>query len=136
MDAVERGEPVALRDGFAPLPTAPAALDLISIPVEQIRGGVLLVAGSDDQMWDSPAYSRVAADRLVDHPYPSASVVLDSVGHLITGPPGGATASTGPGPGVTFRYGGDPVLTMHARAETWRRSLGFLRYTLPRDEPA
>ncbi|WP_146927005.1 acyl-CoA thioester hydrolase/BAAT C-terminal domain-containing protein [Cellulomonas xylanilytica] len=136
VDTIERGEPVALRDGFAPLPTDPAALARISIPVERIRGGVLLVAGSDDQVWDSAAYHGVAADRLTDHPYPAASVVLDSVGHLIAGPPGGPTASLGPGPGVTLRFGGDPVLTQHARAETWSRTLGFLRYTLPREEPA
>jgi dienelactone hydrolase len=133
---IERGEPVALRDGFAALPSDAAALDRVSIPVERIRGGVLLVAAADDQMWDSAAYSQVAADRLTDHPYPWANVVLDSVGHLIAGPPGGPTASTGPGPGVTFRFGGDPVLTMHARRETWSRTLGFLRYTLPRDAPA
>ena len=95
VDTIDRGEPVALRDAFPPLPTDRAALDRVSIPVERIRGGVLLVAGGDDQMWDCAAYSRVAADRLVDHPYPSANVVLDSAGRLITGPPGGATASTG-----------------------------------------
>ena len=133
--AIENHEPVALRDAFAALPTDPAALDLVSIPVERIRGGVLLVAGSDDQMWDSPAYNQVAADRLADHAYPWANVVLDSVGHLIAGPPGGVSTSLSPGPGVTFRNGGDPVLTAHARKETWSRTLGFLRYTLPREEP-
>jgi dienelactone hydrolase len=135
LEAIERRETVALRTGFAPLPTDPEALSRISIPVERIRGGVLLVSGADDQMWDSPAYSQVAADRLAGHPYPWANVVLDGVGHLITGPPGGVVASHGPGPGVTFRYGGDPVLTQHARHETWARALGFLRYTLPREEP-
>ena len=136
VDTIERGEPVSLRDGFAALPTDPDALDRVSIPVERIRGGVLLVAGSHDQMWDSPSYHQVAADRLADHPYPWANVVLDSAGHLITGPPGGTTAGEGPGPGVTFRFGGDPVLTAHARKETWSRTLGFLRYTLPREDPA
>ena len=131
---IERHDAVSLRDGFAALPTDPAALAHVSIPVERIRGGVLLVAGGDDQMWDSPAYHRVAADRLVDHPYPWAAVVLDGAGHTITGPPRPMTTSEGPGPGVTFRYGGDPVLTAHARTETWSRTLGFLRYTLPRDD--
>lgn len=135
---IERHEPVALRDGFAALPTDPAALERVSIPVERIRGGVLLVSGGDDQMWDSPAYSGVAADRLrrADHPYPWADVVLDGVGHMIAGPPGGVATSHGPGPGVVFRYGGDPVMTARARAETWVRTTGFLRYTLPREEPA
>jgi dienelactone hydrolase len=134
--AIERHEPVALRDGFAALPTDPDVLDRISIPVERIRGGVLLVAGGDDQMWDSPGYHQVAADRLrrADHPYPWANVVVDHVGHMIAGPPGGASTSLGPGPGVTFRHGGDPVITARVRAETWARTTGFLRYTLPRDD--
>lgn len=136
LETIERHEPVELRDAFAALPTDPAALDRVSIPVERIRGGVLLVAGSHDLTWDSPAYHRVAADRLVDHPYPWANVVLDSVGHLVAGPPGGVTASEGPGPGVTFRFGGDPVITAQARVETWSRTLGFLRYTLPREDHA
>ncbi|KQY43730.1 acyl-CoA thioester hydrolase/BAAT C-terminal domain-containing protein [Cellulomonas sp. Root137] len=135
-DAIARHDPVALRDGFAPLPTDHDALERVSIPVERIRGGVLLVAGGDDQMWDSPGYHQVAADRLAEHPYPWANVVLDSAGHMIAGPPGGVATSQGPGPGVTFRYGGDPVLTAHARRETWTRTMGFLRYTLPRDDPA
>ena len=64
------------------MPTDPAALERVSIPVERIRGGVLPVAGGDDQMWDSPAYQRVAADRLrrADHPYPWADVVSTGSG--------------------------------------------------------
>lgn len=138
VEAIERGEPIALRDGFAPLPTDPDELARVSIPVERIRGGVLLVSGADDQMWDSPGYSLVAAERLrhAEHPYPWANVVLPDVGHMIAGPPGGAfTTSLGPGPGVTFRHGGEPVLTTYARKETWSRTLGFLRYTLPREDP-
>ena len=134
---IERNEPVALRDGFAPLPADPAALEAVSIPVERIRGGVLLVSAGDDRMWDSPGYSQVAADRLerAAHPYPWANVVLPDAGHMLAGPPGGGfTTSTGPGPGVTFLHGGDPVLTTIARAQTWERTLGFLRYTLPRDD--
>ncbi|MBO3085879.1 acyl-CoA thioester hydrolase/BAAT C-terminal domain-containing protein [Cellulomonas fengjieae] len=139
VDLIERHEPVALRDAFAPLPADPAELDRVSIPVERIRGGVLLVSAADDQMWDSPGYSAVAAERLrrAQHPYPWAHVILPGVGHMIAGPPGGAfTTSLGPGPGVTFRHGGEPVLTTYARKETWSRTTGFLRYTLPRDEPA
>jgi len=132
--SIERGEPVALRDAFAALPDGDE-LDAISIPVERVRGGVLLVSAGDDGMWDGAGFSEVAAERLraADHPYPWAHVVLAGVGHLIAGPPGGPVAPFGPGPGVTFRFGGDPVLTADARAETWSRTVGFLRYTLPRD---
>ncbi|MDM7854798.1 acyl-CoA thioester hydrolase/BAAT C-terminal domain-containing protein [Cellulomonas alba] len=132
--SIERDEPVSLRDAFAALPTGDE-LEAISIPVERVRGGVLMVSAGDDGSWDCVGLSEVAAGRLraADHPYPWAHVVLEGVGHTIAGPPGGPVAPYGPGPGVTFRYGGDPVLTADARAETWRRTVGFLRYTLPRE---
>lgn len=47
---IARSEWIALRDAFPPLPTDPAALDAISTPVEQIKGAVLLLSASDDQM--------------------------------------------------------------------------------------
>lgn len=134
LGSIGRGGTVSLRDAFAALPGG-EELEAISIRVEQVRGGVLMVSAGDDESWDGAAYSEVAAERLraADHPYPWAHVVLDGVGHLVAGPPGGPSAPYGPGPGVTFRYGGDPVLTADARAETWHRTLGFLRYTLPRE---
>jgi hypothetical protein len=123
------GGTLRLRETYAPLP-GQAELAEISIPVERIRGPVLLITAGDDGMWDSPGYSAVAADRLrrASHPYAWEHVVLEGAGHPIPGPPGEPfTTTTAPGPGVTFEMGGTPEVTTAARAEAWRRTLAFLR---------
>jgi dienelactone hydrolase len=71
-DRIARGGIVALRDAYPELPAEPSELNEVSIPVERIRGAVLLLSASDDQMWVSAGFSQVAADRLRAHrhPYP------------------------------------------------------------------
>lgn len=128
-EAERDGGTLRLREAYAPLP-AGAELAAISIPVERIRGPVLLISAGDDGMWDSPGYSAVAAERLREakHPYFWEHVVLEGAGHPLPGPPGEPfTSMTAPGPGVTFEMGGDPEGTTAARAEAWRRTLAFLR---------
>lgn len=129
-DRIERGGVVDLRDAFPPVPKDPDALDAVSIPVERIRGAVLLLSAEDDRMWDSPGFSRVAEERLRahQHPYPWDHVVFVGAGHPIAGPPGNPqTSTTAPGPGVTFEMGGTPERNSAARREAWDRSVTFLR---------
>lgn len=127
-DLVQKRATVRLRDYFAPLPADAEELERISIPVERSKAAILLIAGEDDQSWDSPGYHAVAARRLqaANHPYGFENVVLPGAGHLIAGPPASPqTGSTGPGPGVVFEFGGDPATTTAARSEAWRRSVEF-----------
>ncbi|GAB3756988.1 acyl-CoA thioester hydrolase/BAAT C-terminal domain-containing protein [Microlunatus parietis] len=128
--AVAAGGPVGLATQYGPLPTEPAALAEISIPVEQSDAAILLIAGERDAMWDSASYHAVAAARLeaARHPRPWHHVVLPGAGHGIAGPPGEPITSTvSPGPGVSFELGGDPAATTAARAEAWHRTVRFLR---------
>lgn len=132
-DKVSARATVRLRDYFAPLPTDPAELERIAIPVERSKAAILLIAGADDRSWDSPAYHAIAAARLKAAKYAHAweNIVLPGVGHLIAGPPRGPiTSSTGPGPGITFDFGGDPEITTAARAETWQRTVAFFEQHL------
>jgi len=139
-DLVARGLPVPLRLAFPPVPDDPAALERVSIPVERIRGPVLLLSAGQDGMWPGAVYSQVAADRLSRsrHPFPFSHQVLEAAGHAIAGPPapsadgagGPADAdggTTSPGPGVTFELGGTAAATRAARAQAWRATVGFLR---------
>jgi len=129
-DDIVRGGTIALRDAYPMLPIDPVELDEISIPVERIRGAVLLLSSGDDQMWDSAGLSQVAADRLDvrRHLYPWEHIVFEGAGHSIASPPGEPQASTTtPGPGVTFDLGGTPERTTEARREAWERSVTFLR---------
>jgi dienelactone hydrolase len=134
-DLVTRGLPVPLRLAFPPVPANPAVLDELSIPVERIRGAVLLLSAGQDGMWPGAAYSQVAADRLArsGHPFPFAHRVFEPAGHGLAGPPppgpagGDGGGTTSPGPGVTFEMGGTAAATRAARGQAWEATVGFLR---------
>ena len=124
---VEQQRPVPLSLAFLPPPTDPAELDRVSIPVERIRGPVLLLSAEDDRNWPSAAYSQVAADRLAGHPHWFEHRILRGAGHTIAGPPGAPfTTTLSPGPGVTFEMGGTAEVNTRARAECWAATAAFL----------
>jgi dienelactone hydrolase len=130
---VADGQPVPLGLAFPPVPAGPAELDRVAIPVERIKGAVLLLSAGSDAMWPGAAYSQVAADRLArsQHPYPAEHRVLTGAGHGIAGPPGEpSTGTTSPGPGVTFELGGTPAVTDAARAQAWQATVEFLQAQL------
>ena len=135
-DLVAHGRPVPLRLAFPPVPDDPAVLERVSIPVERIRGAVLLISAGQDGMWPGATYGQVAADRLARgrHPFTFGHRVFGEAGHAIAGPPppdppGPAAAdggTTSPGPGVTFEMGGTAPATRAARAGAWQATVGFL----------
>jgi dienelactone hydrolase len=130
-EAIAEGAPIRLATAFPAVEDID--LDVAGIPVERIRGAVLLISASDDGVWPSAAYSRVAEERLSSraHPFPHRHVVLEGAGHLIAGPPGDdQVSSKGPGPGVEFEYGGEPSITTAARREAWSRTIEFLHAEL------
>jgi dienelactone hydrolase len=124
--AVAAGQPVALRPSFeAGMPAAGPAPATV-IPVERIRGAVLLLSGGDDQGY-GPAFHDVAARRLARHQHRCEHLVFEGAGHLISPPPYGPTTSAlTPGPGVTFRHGGTPAADARARSAGWRAIAAFL----------
>lgn len=124
---VAAGEPVGLRAAFAPALELTDLIPAATIPVERIRGGVLLVSASDDQM-SVAGYHGVAADRLAGHGHRRwRHVTHGGAGHNIAPPPyGPTTRAVMPGPGVLFRGGGTPAADARARAAAWQDSLRFL----------
>jgi dienelactone hydrolase len=55
------------------------------IPVENIKGAVLLISGTDDQMWPSAYMADQVADRLRQskHPFPVRHLKYEGAGHAI-----------------------------------------------------
>jgi dienelactone hydrolase len=132
-DLIAHSRPVPLRLAFPPVPEDPAVLERVSIPVERIRGAVLLISAGEDGMWPGVAYGQVAADRLARsrHPFTFGHRVFGEAGHAIAGPPppgpaAGDGGTTSPGPGVTFEMGGTVAATRAARAGAWQATVGFL----------
>lgn len=125
---VAAGEPVVLGMAFAPGLELTDLLVAATIPVERIRGGVLLISSEDDAGYGA-VFHEVAARRLAayNHPYAWKHIVYEGAGHHIAKPPyGPTTVSVSPGPGVRFRGGGTPAGNARARAGTWRETLRFL----------
>lgn len=122
------GGPAWLRNG-RPLPYAghqqsndqnPDAL----IPVEQVRGPVLLIAAGADQIWPSAQMARALSARLRQHGDLHGHTLLDypraghSLGYLIPQLPPGLLP-----PGLT-----DQPADHTARTSAWPRTIEFLRH--------
>src|SRR5574340_1222632 len=95
------------------------------IPVERIRGPVLLASGSDDRKWPSSLMSARAIDSLRrnHHPYPYEHVCFEGAGHWLPSsyvPTGGLRGRAAAG------IGGTPEATAGAQAQWWPKVLRFL----------
>jgi dienelactone hydrolase len=109
-----------------------AAVDAATIPVENIRGPVLLLSGGDDQMWPSSLMAErvvaraVSAGRgdMVHHvSYPDA-------GHRLLGLSPTFTAMPGFDEPPRFDFGGTPEADAAAATDAWPRIATFLRDSL------
>jgi uncharacterized protein len=102
--------------------TAVAAAE---IAVEKIDGPLLLISGTEDQMWPSTRLSEMAIERLKahDHPFPYEHLRYEGAGHMITLP------NAEPPVSWTSRYevGGTREANEFANADSWTKVLGFLR---------
>jgi len=101
------------------------------IPVEKIRGPVLLLSGSDDGSWPSSLYGRMVADKLaaVGHPYPVEHLDFAGAGHSIVFPyvPTTQLVYTHPVSGRLSTSGGTPAANAHADEASWQAVQRFLR---------
>lgn len=63
-----------------------------AIPVEQINGPILLLSGSDDQVWPSAEMAQRLTQRALDSPeyiHTIKNRTWDDAGHMISGDPNG-----------------------------------------------
>lgn len=97
----------------------------VQIPIERIRGPVLLGSGSDDRKWPSGMMSKRAMERLrqCHHPYADAHLSFEGACHWL--PP--EYLPTGGLPGrMAEEIGGTAIGTAAAQRQWWPRVLGFL----------
>lgn len=123
------GKPMAIADppGDPSSASNPAAV----IPVQRIRGPVLLLVGADDQLWPSPQYAQaiMATLRRAHDRYSHQDLVLPGAGHAAGaafpydfGPVNIPTAVG------TLHLGGTPVANSVAETKAWHDVLKFLRH--------
>ena len=108
------------------------AVERATIPVENTRGPVLLVSGTDDQMWPSSALADVAMRRLTvkAFQYQHHHLKYEGAGHTILLPYGPRTTRN-----IAMRVegfegqlcdqGGAPRLDAEAGADAWHQMLQF-----------
>jgi dienelactone hydrolase len=101
--------------------TAVAAAE---IAVEKIDGPLLLISGTDDQMWPSTRLSEMAIERLKahDHPFPYEHLRYEGAGHMITLPNAEPPASWS----SRYEVGGTQEANEFANTDSWTKVLGFL----------
>jgi dienelactone hydrolase len=130
---VEPERPVAFAPFYLNHLRDARAVERSTIPVEKTRGPILLVSGTDDQMWPSSALADIAIRRLEAHrhPYPFRHLKCERAGHLILVPGGPRTTRTlrlqveGMS-GCLLSMGGTPKADAEAGADAWRSLLEFL----------
>jgi bile acid acyltransferase/acyl-CoA thioester hydrolase-like protein/acyl-CoA thioester hydrolase/bile acid acetyltransferase-like protein len=99
--------------------------DKIAIPVEQIHGAVMLLAGADDQIWPSTMMAEriMARLHLRGHTYRDQSLSFEDVGHAI---PYVYLPTRGNWRDSPLAVGGTPEGMAKAQANAWPQILKFL----------
>ncbi len=126
-----QSEPRRQSQAFVEAQKNPDAVSLARIPVEKIRGPVLLLSGGDDGYWPSTAYARHIEQQLHDHRHPHEVLRLDypDAGHFIQHPlvPTTVIARAHPVSGIVMTGGGTPAANARANRESWPQCVDFLR---------
>ncbi|MDT0380474.1 acyl-CoA thioesterase/bile acid-CoA:amino acid N-acyltransferase family protein [Streptomyces sp. DSM 42041] len=84
------------------------------IPLDDVRGTVLGVAGGDDRLWDATYLSEPLAKR-------HRLLTYEKAGHFVSGPPYLPEAKAG------WRYGGTRAANAAAKADAWPEVLKLVR---------
>jgi hypothetical protein len=115
--------PIALRPLFE-LPVAPHVAAAAAIPVERIRGPVLLFSGQEDRMWPASAMCDAVIERLAKHGHAHAFAHhrYPGAGHLLRAPCMPTSVVDAP----TWALGGNPRGQALANRQSWTALLRTL----------
>jgi dienelactone hydrolase len=103
------------------------------IEVEKVNGPILMLSGSDDQMWPSLVLADIAAQRLLRHNFAHRfeHITYAGAGHFIRFPYSPTiTEIFHPVVKTMMALGGDPVSNAAADRDSWAHLLGFLAAAL------
>lgn len=124
------GQPVRQAPAFLTVLRNADAVAAARIPVEKIKGPVLLISGTDDGFWPSSRYSDEIVDtlRASGHRWPYRHFKGEGAGHAIGLPNEPTTLIAKPHPvaGVVLTGGGTAQANAHANTDSWQAALDFL----------
>lgn len=124
MEAYFEGRSVSTRPLYERALKNGVAVAAASIAVEDIEAPVLLISGTDDQLWPSTRLSEMVIERLKahDHPFAYEHLRYEGAGHLLTLP----GYEPRPTWGRRLELGGSSKANEFANADSWPRVLAFL----------
>jgi dienelactone hydrolase len=111
------------------------AVERAAIPVEKIRGPILLISGGDDHLWPAAEMSEAIVARLQCNGGAHAAEHLHfaHAGHMLRYPHLPVTARHSHNKhlrGARFSFGGTPAADAEAQTKAWHRAIAFLRANL------
>ncbi|MFZ3218056.1 MAG: acyl-CoA thioester hydrolase/BAAT C-terminal domain-containing protein [Candidatus Acidiferrales bacterium] len=112
-----------------------AAIERAAIPVEKIRGPILLISSGDDHLWPAAEMSEAILARLQRHGRAGTAEHLHfpQAGHMLRYPHLPTTARHSRNKhlrNARFSFGGAPAADAEAQAQAWRRAIAFLQANL------
>jgi dienelactone hydrolase len=105
----------------------PAAAVAARIPVERYKGPLMIVAGQEDQMWNSGMMAHNIAERRAEAKLETVSLIYTDAGHSLSANGWEPTTQYDAGPG---KSGGTPAGNAAAQADAWGKTVEFLKRTL------
>jgi len=133
-DGTDLSHPVALRPLFDHALQDQRMIAAAEIPIERIRGPILLVSGESDAMWASTPMAEIVERRAARHDfaYTVRHLRYPDAGHVCGGSPGTpvVTHARLPLDGGLYAFGGSRATNAAARADSWPRVLDFLAAAL------
>ena len=103
-----------------------------AIPVEQLRGPIMLVSGGEDHVWPAAEMSEAILARLDKHHFPHAVEHRNypRAGHMLRYPFLPTTSRQSRNRhlrNARFSFGGTAPADAEANADSWRHAIAFLR---------
>ncbi len=128
-------QPVMFRNLFRAGLRNREAIARASIPVERIRGPVLLISGGDDHLWPAAKMSEAIIARLKKHGFahPVEHLHFPRAGHMLRYPYLPTTSRESGNTylrGAKFSFGGTPEADAEAQTDCWRRTIAFFKSSL------
>lgn len=105
----------------------PGAAVTARILVERIKAPVLLVAGQEDQVWNSAMMAHNIAERRAEAKLETVSLIYNDAGHAVGGTGYNPTTQYDASP---MKMGGSPEGNARAQADAWPKTIAFLKRTL------
>ena len=124
------GPVISMRPRFEAMLRDRDAVRAAEIPVERVKGPILMVSGEADEMWPATAMADIAVHRAAARGFTHKLTHLryPTAGHLCGGVPGTPTVTENriPLTGLVYRLGGTPAGNAQSRADSWPQVLQLL----------